>query len=154
MKGYIQLYTGDGRGHTDAALGLALRAAGARLKVFIASFGMSIDIDEFAPLNALNERIEFEHFGNCRQSADDYEEALKGPRHLKRIIADKKFDVVILIDVNTAVEKGQISANMLIDICSLKAEGTELVLTGKGATAEIVEMADLVTEMTDISASR
>ena len=152
MRGYTQVYTGDGMGHTDAALGLALRAAGAGLKVLIACFGMPIGVTECSPLKAITECIVIKRFDNSRQKSGDREGFMKFLREARQSVADNKYDVVILLDANTAAAKGDISKDTLIDICSLKANETELVLTGNGAAAEILEMADLVTEMKDISA--
>lgn len=154
MRGYTQVYTGDGMGNTDAALGLALRAAGAGLKVFIACFGKTIDCAEFPPLKLLAECMEIKCFDNCRQNTGDRTDFMKFLREVGQVIENNEYDVVILLDVNKAAATGDISTDTLIDICSLKPAETELVLTGKGATAEIVEMADLVTDMTDISGGR
>ena len=152
MRGYTQVYTGDGMGYTDAALGLALRAAGAGLKVVIACFGMPIKVTEFSPLKALAECIEIKRSDNCRQISGDRAGFMKLLREAVQCVGDNKYDVVILLDANTAAAKGDISKDALIDICSLKANEIELVLTGNDVTAEILEMADLVTEMKDISA--
>ena len=154
MRGYTQVYTGDGMGHTEAAVGLALRAAGAGLKVVITCFGMPIGVTEFAPLKAFAECIEIKRFDNCRQISGDRADFMKLLREARQFVGDNKYDVVILLDANTAAAKGDISKDTLIDICSLKADETELVLTGNDATAEILEMADLVTEMKDITASK
>ena len=151
MRGYTQVYTGDGMGQSDAALGLALRAAGAGLKVVIACFGMPVNFTEFSPLKAFAEYIEIKRFGNSRQKPGYRADFMKFLREARQCVADNKYDVVILLDANTAAAKGDISKDTLIDICSRKADETELVLTGNGATAEILEMADLVTEMKDIS---
>ena len=151
MRGYTQVYTGDGMGHTDAALGLALRAAGAGLKVVIACFGMPINVTEFSPLEAFDECIEIRRSDYYRQKSGDRAGFMKFLREARQSVADNKYDVVILLDANTAAAKGDISKDTLIDICSLKANEIELVLTGNGATAEMLEMADLVTEMKDIS---
>ncbi len=151
-KGYVQVYTGDGKGKTTAAIGLAIRAAGAGLKVYIAQFVKMGEYSELKALKRFTDKITLEQYGfGCfikrRPSKKDLQIARKGLKMVKNVIVSGKFDVVILEEVNIAVKYGIISVHELSDIIITKPEDLELVITGRYASPRIVELADLVTEM-------
>ena len=155
MKGYIQVYTGNGKGKTTAALGLALRAAGAGLKVFIVQFLKSGDYSEIKALAKLSGLITVEQYGLGRfvrgePSPEDMEAGEKGLERVKSIIADGKYDVLVIEEGNVAVTCGLFSAQDLLDAIAGKPDHMEIVITGRGAAREIIERADLVTEMKEI----
>jgi len=155
MKGYVQVYTGNGKGKTTAALGLTIRAAGAGLKVFIVQFMKMGDYSEIKALERFSDLITVEQYGLGRfikgkPSAEDIEAARKGLEKLKSIIAAGKHDVVVIEEGNVAVMCGLFSAQELLDVIELKSENMEIVITGRGATPEIIKKADLVTEMKEI----
>jgi cob(I)alamin adenosyltransferase len=155
MKGYIQVYTGNGKGKTTAALGLAIRAAGAGLKVFIAQF---IKMGEYSEINALkrfSDLITIEQYGLGRfikgkPSPEDIQAAGNGLERIEKIIDSKEYHVVILEEANVAVTCGLFSVEDLFRIIDKKADDLELVITGRNAMPEIIERADLVTEMKEI----
>lgn len=155
MKGYIQVYTGNGKGKTTAALGLALRAAGAGLKVFIVQFLKSGDYSEIKALAKLSGLITIEqyglgHFVRGEPSPEDMEAGKKGLERVKSIIAHGKYDVLVIEEGNVAVTCGLFSAQDLLDAIAGKPDYMEIVITGRGAAQEIIETADLVTEMKEI----
>ncbi|MCM2283594.1 MAG: cob(I)yrinic acid a,c-diamide adenosyltransferase [Desulfobacula sp.] len=154
MKGYIQVYTGNGKGKTTASLGLALRAAGAGLKVYIAQF---LKNGEYSEIKALSrfENITIEQFGMgkfVRGNPSEEEMAAGRAGYLKlcEVLMAGKHDLVIAEEGNVAVMCRILSEKEILDLMDLKPEHVELVITGRGATAAIMEKADLVTEMMEI----
>jgi len=155
MKGYIQVYTGNGKGKTTAALGLAIRAAGAGLKVFIAQF---VKMGEYSEINALKrfkDLITVEQFGSGRfiigkPSASDIEAARKGVEKIKAALTSSQYNVVIMEEANVAAGLGLFSVEDILKIMVEKPKNVELVITGRGADSRIIERADLVTEMKEV----
>jgi cob(I)alamin adenosyltransferase len=153
--GYIQVYTGDGKGKTTAALGLAIRAAGAGLKVFIAQFIKMGEYSEIKALKRFNDLITVEQFGSGRfikgtPSASDIRAARKGVEKIKKAFASGQHNVVIMEEANVAARLGLLSIEEILKIMVEKPKNVELVLTGRGADSRIIEKADLVTEMKEI----
>ena len=152
MKGYIHIYTGDGKGKTTAALGLAIRAAGAGLHVYLAQFIKGKQYSELNSLKRLDDLITVEQFGlprfiNGKPSEPDVEAARYGLERLKSSMLSGRFDLIIIDEGNVAVTYGLLSRQDLLDLIAMKPESLELVITGRGALPEIIEKADLVTEM-------
>ena len=152
MRGYIQVYTGDGKGKTTAALGLAIRAAGAGMKVFIGQFLKMGDYSEMKALKKFNGKIQVEQYGlgkfiKGEPTKEEHAAARKGFEKLKRIIMSGDFDVVIMEEVNVAVKYGLLGLNEVLDTMAAKPDHVELVITGRDADAMVIERADLVTEM-------
>lgn len=155
MKGYIQVYTGDGKGKITASFGLSLRAAGTGLKVFIAQFIKLEEYSEIAALKRFDDLITIEQFGPNRlitdkPSSSDIEVAQKGLEKVKEILSAATHDIVIMEEANVAIKLGLFSVEDLLDIMASKPENVELVITGCGADSRIIEQADLVTEMKEI----
>ena len=151
-KGYIQVYTGDGKGKTTAAIGLSIRAAGAGLKVFIGQFIKMGDYSEIRSLKRFSDCITVEQFGLGRfqkgkPSSEDISAAKKGLRRIKEIMSIGEHDLIILEEVNVAATCGLFGVEDLMDVLNHKPEKIELVLTGRGADSRVIEKADLVTEM-------
>lgn len=153
-KGYIQVYTGNGKGKTTAALGLALRAVGAGMKVFIAQFVKGCDYSELESIKKLSEHITIKQYGREKfiynVENEDIARARKGLKEVEEIIRNGKYDIVILDEANIAVNLKLFSPQELIDIISSKPESMEIVITGRYADPLIIEKADLVTEMVEI----
>ncbi|MFZ5564919.1 MAG: cob(I)yrinic acid a,c-diamide adenosyltransferase [Thermodesulfobacteriota bacterium] len=152
MKGYVQVYTGDGKGKTTAALGLALRAAGAGLRVYICQFLKSGDYSEIKALEAFAGKITVRQFGTGqfvkgRPSAEEMAAAAAGLASLREAFASGKYDVVIAEEANVAVSCGLFSARDLCDLIDQRPDNVELVITGRDAPPEVIAKADLVTEM-------
>ncbi|MCP4368255.1 MAG: cob(I)yrinic acid a,c-diamide adenosyltransferase [Deltaproteobacteria bacterium] len=155
MKGNIQVYTGNGKGKTTAALGLSIRSAGAGLKVFIVQFLKMGDYSELKALEKFSDLITIEQYGLGRfvkgkPSPEDIEAGRKGLEKIKSIIEAGKHDVVIIEEGNVAVKYGLFSTQDLLDVIELKPENMEIVITGRDAPPEIIDKADLVTEMKEI----
>ena len=155
MKGYVQVYTGNGKGKTTAALGLALRAAGAGLRVFIAQFVKMGEYSEIKALKRFADMITVEQFGKGRfikgmPSSSDIESARKGLEKVKRILSSGQYQVVIMEEANVAAKLGLLSPQDLLKIMAEKPVNVELVITGRDADPMIIEHADLVTEMREI----
>lgn len=155
MKGYVQVYTGDGKGKTTAALGLALRAAGAGLKVFIGQFLKKGDYSEIKALERLAEFITVEQFGLGRfikgkPTRKEMQAARDGLKRLQSMMTSGRYDVVIVEEGNVAVACGLFPVQDLLALVEAKPGDVELVITGRNAPQEIVQKADLVTEMKPI----
>ena len=155
MKGYIQVYTGDGKGKTTAALGLALRAAGAGLKVYFAQFVKGMDYSELHSLRKFSDNIVVKQYGrDCfiykEPESEDIEVARRGFDEVKKIILGGKYDVVILDEINIATYYKLITVEEVIELIKSRPSNVEVVLTGRNADRRIIANADLVTEMKDI----
>jgi cob(I)alamin adenosyltransferase len=155
-KGCIQVYTGNGKGKTTAALGLALRAAGAGLKVFVAQFIKKKRCSEHNIIRSrLADLITVKQFGQGlilkrTTTNSDMKAAQKGLAEIRKTIASNEYDVVILDEVNVAVHYHLIGLTDLIDLMEKKPESVELIITGRYADAKVIAKADLVTEMREI----
>jgi len=153
-KGLIQVYTGNGKGKTTAALGQALRAAGYGLKTIMIQFMKgSRDCGEIKAAELLHPYLTIQPMGrDClirrdRPEAIDFEYASKALQLAREHLSKKEYDIVILDEVNVAVDYGLIDVQSLLDLMDKRPDDIELILTGRYAAKEIVEKADLVTEM-------
>jgi cob(I)alamin adenosyltransferase len=154
-RGYIQVYTGNGKGKTTAAIGLAIRAAGAGLKVFIAQFIKMGDYSEIKALRRFSDLITVEQFGLGRFTdgkplPEDIQAAQKGLKRIKSIMAAEEYKVIILEEANVAAKFGLIRVQDLLGLIINKPYDLELVITGRYASSRVIETADLVTEMVPI----
>lgn len=155
MKGYIQVYTGNGKGKTTAALGLALRAAGANKKVYIAQFVKGMKYSEINSLAKLQDFITMKQYGRkgfIKRDPDekDIQVAREGIQEVKEIMCSGKYQMIILDEANIATSYNLFSVDELLDFIEAKPEEVELVITGRTADLRIMEKADLVTEMKEI----
>jgi len=152
MKGYIQIYTGNGKGKTTAAFGLALRAVGAWLKVYIAQFVKGVEYSELESVKRLSDSITLKQYGlgffvNREPNKDDIRVALEGLKEVREIMCSGMYDLVILDEANVAVYHDLFSVEDLLEFMRAKPANVELVITGRRADPRIIESADLVTEM-------
>ena len=153
--GYIQVYTGDGKGKTTAALGLALRAAGAGLKVYIAQFIKSGEYSEIKALSHLADQITIEQFGlgrfiDGKPLPEDVMAARKGLIAIRKAMLSGIYQVVIMEEGNVAAMCGLFPVEEILDLMSQKPGDVELVITGRRADPRVIDKADLVTEMTAV----
>jgi cob(I)alamin adenosyltransferase len=152
-SGYIHVYTGMGKGKTTAALGLALRASGHGLRVFIGQFMKGIVYGEIAGTNALSDRIVIERFGEDTMvhpdapRKQDYSRAKEGLARIREAMLSGKYQVVILDEINVTVAFGILQEADVLAVLNEKPDGVELVLTGIRAPQSFIDRADLVTEM-------
>ncbi|MDI1496029.1 MAG: Cob(I)alamin adenosyltransferase (cobO, btuR) [Cenarchaeum symbiont of Oopsacas minuta] len=158
-KGLVIVYTGGGKGKTTAALGLALRAVGYGLKICMIQFIKgSWHYGEIDSIKRLAPEFEIiaagKGFVGILDDVSPHEEHEKAGQEAimlaKKTIHSSKYDIVILDEVNYAVDMGLVSMDDVIEIISTKPPKLDLVLTGNNAKPEIIEIADLVTEMKEI----
>nr|MBN2278733.1 cob(I)yrinic acid a,c-diamide adenosyltransferase [candidate division Zixibacteria bacterium] len=154
-RGYIQVYTGNGKGKTTAALGLALRAAGAGLKVFIGQFVKGMKYSEIDALSKFSDLITVRQYGRrcfIRQEPEeeDIRLARSGLEEVGKIIASGEYKLVILDEANIAVYFRLFPVDDLLKLIDSKPPDIELVITGRYADPRLIERADLVTEMLEI----
>lgn len=147
----IHIYTGNGKGKTTAALGLALRASGAGLKVYIGQFIKSGNYSELQALKK-HKNITVEQFGRgCfikgRPEKKDIALARKGLEKIKKIIAEKSYDMVILDEINIAVKLKLLAKEDVMEIMKKVTRRCELILTGRYAPAVFLRLAHLVSQI-------
>jgi cob(I)alamin adenosyltransferase len=147
----IQIYTGKGKGKTTAALGLALRASGAGLKVFIGQFIKGKNYSELRILRSLK-NITLEQFGRgCfitgKPGKKDIAIAQKGLEKIKKIIAERSYDVIILDEINIAVKLKLLAQEEVVSIMKEVSPRCELILTGRDAHPEFFKLAHLVSDI-------
>lgn len=153
-KGYIHIYTGNGKGKTTAAFGLALRAVFAGKKVYVGQFVKSMKYNE-TKFQSICDSIEIEQLGRgCfidkNPEKIDIEMAEQGLQHCLEKMKSEKFDVVILDEVTIATYFNLLSVDSVLDFMQQKPEHVELVITGRYAPDALIEKADLVTEMREV----
>ncbi len=154
-KAYIQVYTGNGKGKTTAALGLALRACGAGKKVFIGQFIKGKHYSELDSIKNHLKDIQIKQYGlDCfivnEPEEKDFMAAQNGFKEMSEIIKSGDYDLVIMDELNIALYYKLIDLEAVLDILRSKPEHVEIVITGRYAPNEIIEIADLVTEMKEV----
>ncbi|MHC4400651.1 MAG: cob(I)yrinic acid a,c-diamide adenosyltransferase [Planctomycetota bacterium] len=155
MAGYVHVYTGDGKGKTTAALGLALRAAGAGWRVFLAQFVKGSDASELDALERLSDRITVRQYGrpgfvNRNPHRADVENAQLGLVQCKEALVSGDYSLVILDEANVASALRLFPVDELIALIDARPDEVELVITGRWAHHQVINRADLVTEMREI----
>lgn len=155
-EGLVQVYTGEGKGKTSAAFGLALRAVGRGLKVYVIQFIKGgFDYGELYVVKNLP-NLELKAFGHGKfvtqvpPNEEDIKLAKEAFTLAQRVAESGKYDVIILDEINVAIHLGLLDLNEVVQFIKNKPKGVELVLTGRYASDEIIEKADLVTEMKEI----
>lgn len=160
-KGLVQIYTGDGKGKTTAAFGLALRSAGHGGKVLIYQFlkPASLDLGERKAVQNISE-ITVEVLGetwDMRTSFDDKEAVAKirsaigkACAELARLASDGMYDVIVLDEIVFCLAKGLANLEDIKRIIEERDQRVELIMTGRGAIEELITLADLVTEVKSI----
>lgn len=154
-RGFVHIYTGDGKGKTTAALGLALRAAGAGWRVFIAQFVKGMHSSELSALERLSDQVTVCQFGrscfvNRAPRPPDLECAERGLAECRQVILARDHRLVVLDEANVAVAMGLLPIDSLLELVALRSVRTELVITGRWAHPRLVAIADLVTEMREV----
>ena len=156
-KGLILIYTGDGKGKTTAAIGLALRAAGHGLRVLILQFMKdNKEIGELKGLANSGLPITLQQYGRrvffktrtCEPM--DIYRAHQGLEAFKTAVDDKAYDLIVLDEINMAIHFGLLGLGQVVEALKQKPPELHLVLTGRKANQMLIDMADLVTEMREI----
>jgi cob(I)alamin adenosyltransferase len=154
-KGYIHIYTGNGKGKTTSSIGLGIRACGAGKKVHMVQFMKGRRYSEINTIEKIENftisqhgRDEFVSKENPKKI--DIDMAREGFNFANEIILKNKYDMVILDEINVAVDFKLIKLNDLLKLIEDKPDNMELILTGRYADKELIKIADLVTEMIEI----
>jgi cob(I)alamin adenosyltransferase len=151
----VQIYTGDGKGKTTAALGLALRASGHGMRTYIGQFMKG---QHYGELEALRDHpfITIEQYGDVRcihreeVTPQHVAQAHRGLEQAREAMLSGKYDVVVLDEVNVAIWFGLLTAQEVLAVLDQRPGPVEVVLTGRRAPEELIERADLVTEMREV----
>lgn len=154
-KGYVHVYTGDGKGKTTAALGLAMRVAGAGFRVYIGQFMKGMDCSELHSFARLSDLVVLKQFGKPSfiydsPDTEDIASAQNGLLEAQNAVMSGCYRLVIMDEANIATHYGLFSVEELLDLIDHKPEHVELVITGRWVDKKIIEKADLVTEMREI----
>jgi cob(I)alamin adenosyltransferase len=156
-QGMIQVYTGDGKGKTTAALGLACRAVGHGYKVLVIQFIKgNLDYGELETAKRLSPHLLIRPMGRgCRitpenPDPEDIKSCQEAMRYAHRVISSGEYDIVVLDEINVAIDLGLITKQEVLKLLDERAPHVELILTGRHAAQEIIDKADLVTEMREI----
>jgi cob(I)alamin adenosyltransferase len=157
-KGLIQVYTGDGKGKSTAAIGQAARAAGHGFKVGFVSFFKDPQVSgygEYKSLKKLGIEIflfakKHPHFYKGLDPNDVCRECSKGLEFIRELFQDPSWDMLVLDEINIAVRDGFLKEEEVLSLLKAKPEKLELVLTGRGVTEKIIEKADLVSELREV----
>ena len=155
MKGYLQVYTGDGKGKTTAAIGLAIRALGAGWRVFVAQFLKAGEYSEHKALAKFSDHLTIKKYGRkvfIKGKPQDEDRRLAQAAYVEiaEIVASGRYRLVILDEANVAVHYGLISLDQVLELVDRRAEWVELVITGRYAHSRLIDRADLVTEMREV----
>jgi len=156
-KGFVQIYTGNGKGKSTAAIGQAVRAAGFGLKTYIAQFMKEYPYNELISLKHLSEWISIEQFGGDEfvykkelPNEEELAKARSGLQSAREKMLSGEYDLIILDEAIVAIYFKLIATKELIEIIKAKPENVELILTGRYCPTEIIELSDLVTEMKEV----
>jgi cob(I)alamin adenosyltransferase len=156
-KGFIQVYTGNGKGKTTAAIGQAIRAAGAGMKTYFVQFMKEYPYSEIEALKLYSDNVIIEQF--C---GDDFvlrkelppkteiDRAEEGLNKAKSLMLSGEFDLIVLDEVLVSIYFKLLTTEDVLNIMKCKPETVELILTGRYCPQEIIANADLVTEMKEI----
>ena len=155
-RGTVQVYTGDGKGKTTAALGQALRACGHGLRVLMIQFmkgsenyGEVMIFDKVPGFRLVQSGLPtFVEKGN--PSEEDLRLAREGMDLARKAVEDGTWDILILDEVNVAVDYGLVRAEEVLELVKTRPPKMEMILTGRYAPEEFLEVADLITEMKEV----
>ena len=156
-KGYVQVYTGNSKGKTTAALGLAFRAMGRGLKTYIGQFMKGQHYSELDAGKMVQPYITIEQYGKETfvhvqhpPREEDVRDAQAGLSRAKEAMLSGKYDIVVFDEICTANHFDLISVDDMLGIIRDKPDGVEVVFTGRYAPQEVIAAADLVTDMVEV----
>jgi cob(I)alamin adenosyltransferase len=155
-KGYVHIYTGNGKGKTSAAIGIAVRAAGAGLKTYFAQLMKSYLYSELISLKKISE-IKTVQFGDDNfvlEKRKPNEKELTTARDalakIEKIMLSGEYDIIVIDEALVSVYFGLITNRDIFDLIDKKPENVELILTGRYADKSIIEKADIVSEIKEV----
>jgi len=156
-KGYVQVYTGNGKGKTTAALGLAFRAMGRGLKTYVGQFMKGQKYGELDAARITPDFITIEQYGKDTfihttnpPDPEDVRMAKSGLKKAIKAMQSGKYSIIILDEITTAYYFHLITTSEMLELIKNKPDGLELVFTGRYAPKELIAAADLVTEMKEV----
>lgn len=161
QQGYVHIYTGDGKGKTTAALGLAMRAVCAGSHVYIAQFVKSMRYSETRLVDLLEKAdssfgsLCMEQFGNgcCLDGVVEKKDVLmaqEGWKHCMDVLQAGKWDVVIFDELTIALSLGLLDVDNVVQDLQTHRTGVEIIITGRYAPQKLIDIADVVTNMCEI----
>jgi cob(I)alamin adenosyltransferase len=156
-KGYVQVYTGNSKGKSTAALGLAFRAMGRGLKTYVGQFMKGQKYGELKSAEMCQPYITIEQYGKDTfihvknpPLAEDVQMAQEGLAKAKKVMLSGEYDIIVFDEINTAHFFNLITTEEMLDVIKSKPDGVEVIFTGRYAPPEVIEAADLVTEMIEV----
>ncbi|QTL98790.1 cob(I)yrinic acid a,c-diamide adenosyltransferase [Iocasia frigidifontis] len=154
MKGKIHVYTGNGKGKTTAAIGLTIRAVGAGFKVFFGQFVKGEEYSEIKALKKLDNVVVKQYGRDCfirnEPAEEDIMVARQGLAEMSDILQSGDYQLVVMDEANIAVYYKLFSLEELIEVLQNRADGVEVVITGRMAEEGLIKIADLVTSMEEV----
>ena len=157
-RGCVQIYTGNGKGKTTAALGLTLRAVGAGMKVYFGQFIKGRDCAEIEGLRMLGDNVTLDRFGSGRwidpSKVELYKEEIELARNgilsVKRAVESGQYQLVVLDEALGAIKRGVLELDDIISIINTKPPMLELIITGRDVPQKLVDVADLVSDISPV----
>jgi len=156
-KGYVQVYTGNSKGKTTAALGLAFRAMGYGLKTYIGQFMKGQHYSELDAAKMVSPYITIDQYGRdtfihvkSPPKEEDVRDAQSGMARAKKAMLSGEYDIVVFDELCTANNFNLVSVTDMLEIIRDKPDGVEVIFTGRYAPPEVIDAADLVTEMVEV----
>jgi cob(I)alamin adenosyltransferase len=155
MNGYVQVYTGNGKGKTTAAIGLAIRALGAGWQVLFAQFLKAGEYSEHKALARFSDNLTIKTYGRnvfIRGEPNDEDRRLAQAayKEIVEAVTSGRYRLVVLDEGNVAVHYDLITVDQILDLIERRAGGVELLITGRYAHSRLIDRADLVTEMQEV----
>ena len=152
--GMVHLYTGNGKGKTTAAFGLAVRAAGRGYKTFIGQFLKGVEYGELKIEEFTGGLVKVRQFGKKSFvhaiTDEDVKLAEKGFEECKKAVFSGDYHIVVFDEINVALYFKLLPVEKVVDLIKNRPKNVEIVLTGRYAPEELIELADLITEMKEI----
>lgn len=154
-KGYIQIYTGDGKGKTTAALGVAIRAAGYGMKTYIGQFMKGQHYGELTALKnhahiTIEQYGDTEHVHREKITQKHIDQAHHGLERARQMLLSNQYDIIILDEINVAIWFDLLKQEKVIEVLNERPEHVEVILTGRHAPELLIDLADLVSDVKEI----
>lgn len=154
-KGYIQIYTGDGKGKTTAALGIAIRAAGYGMKTYIGQFMKGQHYGELTALKnhphiIIEQYGDTEHVHREKVTQKHIDQAHHGLERARQMLLSNQYDIIILDEINVAIWFDLLKQEKVIEVLNERPEHVEVILTGRHAPELLIDLADLVSDVKEI----